>query len=110
MTPFDRMLLIKQMAEMAAVFATLAMVCGTTVLAIWLRSRARRDGASLELPRRLDDVVARLDRLDSAVEAVAVEVERISEGQRFTTKVLADRLAAAPIIERPRQIGSTTPH
>lgn len=36
---------------------------------------------------------ARLDRIEHAVEAIAVEVERISEGQRFTTKLLADRAA-----------------
>jgi len=37
---------------------------------------------------------ARLDRIEHAVEAIAVEVERISEGQRFTTKLLAERAAA----------------
>ena len=37
---------------------------------------------------------ARLDRIEHAVEAIAVEVERISEGQRFTTKLLAERSAA----------------
>ena len=37
------------------------------------------------------DVSARLERIERAVETVAIEVERISEGQRFVTKVLADR-------------------
>ncbi|HKT09047.1 MAG TPA: hypothetical protein VJR24_14205 [Gemmatimonadaceae bacterium] len=37
----------------------------------------------------LDD--NRLQRLEQAVDAIAVEVERISEGQRFTTKLLAQR-------------------
>ena len=32
----------------------------------------------------------RMARLEMAVESIAVEVERISEGQRFTTKLLAD--------------------
>jgi hypothetical protein len=35
--------------------------------------------------------VARLERIEQAVDAVAIEVERISEGQRFTTKLLSDR-------------------
>ena len=45
----------------------------------------------------------RLARLESAVEAIAIEVERISEGQRFTTRLLseqsqADRsLASSPV-------------
>ena len=53
----------------------------------------------------------RMTRLEQAVEAIALEVERISEGQRFTTKLLseraaADRLAGAPASE-PRRV---TPH
>jgi multidrug efflux pump subunit AcrA (membrane-fusion protein) len=41
------------------------------------------------------DTRARLERIEQAVDAIAVEVERISEGQRFTTKVIAD-LRALP--------------
>ena len=33
---------------------------------------------------------ARLERIEQAVEAIAIEVERISEGQRFTTRLLAE--------------------
>jgi hypothetical protein len=33
---------------------------------------------------------ARLDRIERAVEAVALEVERMAEGQRFMTKLLAE--------------------
>jgi hypothetical protein len=31
----------------------------------------------------------RLDRLESAIQAIAIETERIAEGQRFTTKLLS---------------------
>jgi len=53
----------------------------------------------------------RMTRLEQAVEAIALEVERISEGQRFTTKLLseraaADRLPVSPAPE-PRRV---TPH
>ena len=41
---------------------------------------------------------ARLERMEQAIEAVAVEVERISEAQRFTTKLLAER-GASPVLE-----------
>lgn len=34
----------------------------------------------------------RLQRLEQAVDAIAVEVERMSESQRFVTKLLAERL------------------
>jgi hypothetical protein len=37
----------------------------------------------------------RFDRLEQAVDAIAIEVERISEGQRFVTKILAERPAPA---------------
>ena len=35
---------------------------------------------------------ARLERIEHAVDAIAVEIERISEGQRFTTKLLSERV------------------
>lgn len=34
---------------------------------------------------------ARLERMEHAVDAIALEIERISEGQRFTTKLLSER-------------------
>ncbi len=36
----------------------------------------------------------RLARIEQAVDAIAVEAERISEGQRFTTKLLSERAPA----------------
>ena len=41
------------------------------------------------------EVTARLERMEQAIDSIAVEVERISEGQRFTTKLLAERTAPA---------------
>jgi hypothetical protein len=38
-----------------------------------------------------DMIAPRLDRLEQAVEAIAIEVERVAEGQRFVTKVFAER-------------------
>jgi hypothetical protein len=37
------------------------------------------------------DVTMRLERIEQAVDTIAIEVERISEGQRFVTKVLVQR-------------------
>ena len=36
------------------------------------------------------EVASRLERMEQSLDAIAVEVERISEGQRFTTKLLAE--------------------
>lgn len=37
------------------------------------------------------DVQARLERMENAIDSIAIEIERISEGQRFTTKLLSER-------------------
>ncbi len=44
------------------------------------------------LPSR--DTTDRLTRIEAAVDAMSVEVERISEGQRFVTRVLSERSSA----------------
>jgi hypothetical protein len=33
-----------------------------------------------------------MERLEQALDAIAVQVERIAEGQRFTTKLLSDKV------------------
>ncbi|MDE3126855.1 MAG: hypothetical protein KGL38_02550 [Gemmatimonadota bacterium] len=38
----------------------------------------------------------RIARIEQAVDAIALEVERISEGQRFTNRLMAER-APAPL-------------
>lgn len=44
----------------------------------------------------------RLERIERAIEAVAVEVERIAEGQRFVTRLMADGAAErAPALPAP---------
>ncbi len=49
---------------------------------------------------------ARLGRLEHAVDAIALEIERISEGQRFTTKLLSEQTRE----KKPaRELPSDTP-
>jgi len=71
------------------------MIGVTVIFAPIARAVARRiergtsgGGDSPSLP---NDVGARLERMEQAIDAIAVEVERISEGQRFTSKLLAGR-------------------
>lgn len=52
----------------------------------------RRANTQAALPSR--DTTDRLQRIEAAVEAMSVEVERISEGQRFVTRVLSERSSA----------------
>ena len=47
----------------------------------------------------------RLDRLQQSLDAIGLEVERIGEAQRFTTKIVAERVdAASP--KPPRDAGT----
>jgi hypothetical protein len=48
--------------------------------------------AQKEIETRADpELVARIARIEQIVEATAFEIERISEGQRFTTKLLSEK-------------------
>lgn len=62
-----------------------------TALILWHRRKMRVPQSG---PARETD--ARIVRIENAIESIAVEVERISEGQRFTSRMLADG-AAVPI-------------
>ena len=63
------------------------------------RALARKmDRESLQ-PKIPLELQGRLERMELALDSIAVEVERISEGQRFTTKLLSERQQALP----PRQ-------
>jgi hypothetical protein len=53
-----------------------------------VRKRVARTPLS---PHALEEIASRLERLEAGVEATAVEVERISEMQRFTTRLLSER-------------------
>jgi len=64
---------------------------------------------SREVEMRLSDIVERLSRIETSFDATAIEVERISEAQRFTAKVLAERSVSSPALV-DRQRGSVTPH
>lgn len=68
------------------------------------RAYSRRMDAESKNPRLPLEVTDRLERMEQALEAVAIEIERISEGQRFTTKLLSDGRGAG----EPRQISSAS--
>jgi len=48
-----------------------------------------------------DDASRRLERLEQGMDAIAIEIERVSEGQRFVTRLLSDAHGAPlPISQR----------
>lgn len=70
----------------------------------WRRKR-QRPGPRIES----GESVERLERLEHGMDAIAVEIERISEGQRFVTRLLSESHAAlAPPqrLEQPK-VGAT---
>jgi hypothetical protein len=69
-----------------------ATIIGTPIARAWARRLESEPRDSDQLP----EVNARLQRMEQAIDSIAVEVERISEGQRFTTKLLAERTKADP--------------
>ena len=78
----------------------------------WIRARERTLQVQIDRWRPVagpPDVAH--EKLERAVDAIALEVERISEGQRFVTKLLAERGDAArqasARLEPPRVV---TPH
>jgi ABC-type transport system involved in cytochrome bd biosynthesis fused ATPase/permease subunit len=78
-----------------AMFFIMLLVCAMAAVAI-LRPLFQGIGRRLDRAGRPDELAAsgaaaRLERIEQAVEAMAVEIERISEGQRFTTKLLTTR-------------------
>lgn len=75
---------------MAIIFSAVTiMSLGTPLVKAW----ARRFEKRTELKQQAL-VEQRLAAIEQAIDSVAVEVERISEGQRFTSKLLAERAPA----------------
>ena len=62
------------------------------------RAYSRKMDAESKNPRIPAEVSTRLERMEQMIEAVAIEVERISEGQRFTTKLLSEGKSGAGVV------------
>jgi len=68
----------------------------------------KREDARLERESVPPLTEARLARIEQAVDAIAVEVERISEGQRFTTRLLSEQ-SRTPARPYQQQLPVNTP-
>lgn len=69
-----------------AFFAMIAFIVVGLPLARAFARRMDRRGESAPA----SEVAPRLDRIEQAIEAVAIEVERVSEGQRYTSKAISE--------------------
>lgn len=82
------------------VVAVLAIIFGSILILarMWFSHRARKFAS----PPEMHAIEERLNRIEQAVDAIAIETERISEGQRFTTRLLSDRQSADANVLAPR--------
>lgn len=72
-----------------AFFAMIAViVVGLPLMRAIARRIDRGTPVAATIPREVRD---QLQQISQSVDAIAIEVERISEGQRFTTKMLSDK-------------------
>lgn len=91
-------------------FQAITVVCATVAFAMSLQVLARFIERRRDRPAtRVDDQVnERLERIEQIVEATAIEVERIAEANRFTAKLLAERIGVQAPAGRPERV--VTPH
>jgi hypothetical protein len=75
------------------ILAGFALVCSVPVLitAMVLVSRHVALRRQSQKAVQSDEIARRLERIDQAVDAIAIEVERLSESNRFVAKLLAER-------------------
>ncbi len=68
------------------------------IVKMWFNHKEKMAGltAPKESSAALDHLEARLAATEQALEAITMDVERVSEQQRFVTKLLTDRTPPRP--------------
>jgi len=78
-------------ANFAVVAVIIVGLAGSlSAIVVWLVRGLNKKPAARELPNP-QLIEQRFDQLQQSVDAIAVEVERIAEAQRFSAKLLAER-------------------
>jgi hypothetical protein len=67
-------------------FSVIVMSIGIPIVRAMIR---RWDRQSLQPPMAAD-TSARLERIEQAIEAMSIEIERVAEGQRFVTRLMTE--------------------
>ena len=80
-------------------FTVIVLTLGIPLMRAYVR---RQDRAGLRPPAD-PERDQRLERIEHAVDAMAIEIERISEGQRFVTRLLAERHDQPAALPAPRE-------
>jgi hypothetical protein len=85
------------------VLIVLITTAGVTLRSVISLIGKRMDARSR--PGLSSETEERIARIEQAVDSIAIEVERISEGQRFTTRLLSER-AQVPVVPPSSQVRS----
>lgn len=75
------------------------LLIGSVIYAIM--SRTFRRGTRASARREAAESDARLERIEQAVDAIAIEIERVAEAQRFQTKLLQEGAAGMQPLKLP---------
>jgi hypothetical protein len=77
---------MEEIIAIGGFFSTVIIVSlGFPLVRSWTRQKEK------EPPKILFQVEERLSRMETSIDSMAVEIERISESQRFVTKLMSDR-------------------
>ena len=78
----------------------------------WARTRERALRAELAQRMMPSTAEKQLGQLQEAMEAMSLELERIGEAERYTARLLAERVQgpSAPTQPARREPGTITPH
>lgn len=87
-----------------------AILFGSTLTFAWLWVRARERVWRAQLEHRQPAEPSELQALNQSVDAIAIEVERIAEAQRFTAKLLSDRFEGGASVATRPPASAITPH
>ena len=96
-------------SEVIVIPAMFAIPAIVVTIRMWLKHKEKMASLQFGVGRTVE-LEGRLERIEQAVDTIALEMERIGEGQRFVTKLLAERpgtLSEGTSAQRGRVI---TPH
>ena len=93
------------------VLSVVAIIASSFALSSFAAAWAvRRKKSAVATPEpRLEAIEVRLARMEEAIESVAVEMERVAEGQRFTARVLSERPGSAATAQVARAVPPSDP-
>jgi len=89
------------------VFMMTGLICSTVVIRTIVSAFVRRrQGVASKLNAAETAFTDRLERMERAIDTVALEVERVSEAQRFVARILSERRAVPAPPSVPERVNT----